>query len=101
MTDCQLIADQVAQAIRAAIPGASQRPLPAHNRFRAYLGSDLDFAALIAAVIAKRPTCFCELPIPDATFGAIGRCDGVVTRVIRDYDFAADKAATRVDVAFS
>jgi hypothetical protein len=42
---------------------------------------------------------FVRLPIPDGTVGVYGECDGVVVRMMRDYDFHADRVSARVDAA--
>ncbi len=97
----QTLADQVAAEIRAAIPAATEVAFQAHKRRHVVIDDRADVGPIVQAVLAEKPKGFIELPIPASAPGAIGRCDGVVTRVLRDYDFSADEIVTRIDVAFT
>jgi hypothetical protein len=97
----QALADQVAAEIRAAIPAAAEVGFQAHKRRHAIIGDRANVGPIVQDVLSEKPKGFIELPIPASAPGAIGRCDGVVTRVIRDYDFSADEYVTRIDVAFT
>ena len=97
----QQIADMVARDIAARVKAGAEVSRW-NGRLSMFLPEDgAGLTTFIDEVAARSPRSFCELPIPDSAPGAIGRHDGVIVRVMKDYDFHADKAATRIDVAFS
>ena len=92
----QALADDIARQI-----AAQRQPKAQPGRLSAHLGTIADDVVVSRLVesVAGLSGKFTALPIPDGTEGAIGECEGVIVRVMRDYDFHADRVATRIDAA--
>lgn len=91
----QDIADDVARRIAAGRRGSMS------GRVHTHLGTIADDVVIEAFVqnASRLGGQFVRLPIPAGAPGTYGECEGVIVRVMRDYDFHADRVVTRIDAA--
>jgi hypothetical protein len=91
----QDIADDVARRI------AALRQPGKPGRVHANLGTIAD--EVVMDVLVRRAAVlggdFFRLPIPNCAAGTYGECEGVIVRVMQDYDFQEDRVVTRIDAA--
>lgn len=104
-SDFELIAEEIAQEIKAAVFDVAAPNAAYEARHHANLCGKPEEAKLFARDVAKRiggrRVSFSPIPVPDASGGIIADHDGVIVRVMRDYDFRLDRSTIRADVCFT
>ena len=99
--DMESVVTVLAEKLSVALPGAVPNYCRRHHVNLSEDGAEIHGFAERVAGMAACGAPFVHLPIPDSSRGENYDFDGVIVRIIPDYDFAADRNCIRLDAALA